>query len=65
MSGQDDLIRAAIGRLLAEKTGAPVISMREIVTELLARTGAVLDEGLQDLLLEMAEVRGMTVALDL
>ncbi|MCZ8546733.1 hypothetical protein OOJ09_21295 [Mesorhizobium qingshengii] len=65
MSGQDDLIRAAIGRLLAEKTGAPVISMREIVTELLARTGALLDESLQDLLLEMAEVRGMTVALDL
>ncbi|WP_256752215.1 hypothetical protein [Mesorhizobium sp. Mes31] len=65
MSGHDDLIRAAIGRLLAEKTGVAVISMREIVTELLARTGAVLDESLQDLLLEMAEVRGMTVALDL
>ena len=65
MSDQDDLIRAAIGRLLAEKTGAAVISMRESITELLALTGAALDERLQDLLLEMAEVRGMMVALDL
>ncbi|MER9951239.1 hypothetical protein [Mesorhizobium sp. M0047] len=65
MLGQDDLIRAAVGRLLAEKTGAAVISMRESITELLTLTGAGLDETLQDLLLEMAEVRGMTVALDL
>lgn len=65
MSGHDDLIRAAIGRLLAAKTGVAVISMREIVTELLARTGVVLDKSLQDLMLEMADVRGMTVALDL
>ena len=65
MSDQDDLIRADIGRLLAEKTGAAVISMRESITELLALTGAALDERLQDLLLEMAEVRGMMVALDI
>jgi hypothetical protein len=65
MSDQDDLIRTAIGRLLAEKTGAAVISMRESITELLTLTGAALDESLQDLLLEMAEVRGMVVALDL
>ncbi|MER9137636.1 hypothetical protein NKI20_15270 [Mesorhizobium sp. M0830] len=65
MLGQDDLIRAAIGRLLAEKTGAAVISMKESIRELLTLTGAGLDERLQDLLLEMAEVRGMTVALDL
>jgi hypothetical protein len=65
MSDQDDLIRAAIGKLLAEKTGAAVISMRESITELLALTGTALDEGLQDLLLEMAEVRGMMVTLDL
>ncbi|ESY72713.1 hypothetical protein NKJ90_30230 [Mesorhizobium sp. M0051] len=65
MLGQDDLIRAAVGRLLAEKTGAAVISMRESIRELLTLTGAGLDETLQDLLLEMAEVRGMTVALDL
>jgi hypothetical protein len=65
MSDQDDLIRAAIGRLLSEKTGAAVISMRESITELLAQTDAALDERLQDLLLEMAEVRGMMVALDL
>ncbi|PZV39445.1 hypothetical protein [Mesorhizobium kowhaii] len=64
MSDQDDLIRTAIGRLLAEKTGAAVISMRESITELLTLTGAAL-ESLQDLLLEMAEVRGMVVALDL
>jgi hypothetical protein len=61
----DQEIRAAIGRLLSEKTGAAVISMRESITELLALTGAALDERLQDLLLEMAEVRGMVVALDL
>ncbi|MER9584615.1 hypothetical protein [Mesorhizobium sp. M0276] len=65
MPDQDDPIRAAIGRLLAEKTGAAVISMRESIRELLTLTGAGLDETLQDLLLEMAEVRGMTVALDL
>ncbi|MFD1983715.1 hypothetical protein ACFSOZ_13675 [Mesorhizobium newzealandense] len=65
MSDQDDLIRTAIGRLLSEKTGAAVISMRESVAELLALTGAALDESLQDLLLEMAEVRGMMVVLDL
>ncbi|MER8751426.1 hypothetical protein NKH57_19490 [Mesorhizobium sp. M1050] len=65
MLGQDDLIRAAVGRLLAEKTGAAVISMKESIRELLTLTGAGLDERLQDLLLEMAEVRGMTVALDL
>jgi len=65
MSDQDDLIRTAIGRLLAEKTGAAVISMRESIAELLALTGAALDESLQDLLLEMAEVRGMMVTLDL
>lgn len=38
--------------------------MRECVAELLARTGAALDENLQDLLLEMAEVRDMIVTLD-
>lgn len=65
MSDQDDLIRTAIGRLLAERTGAAVISMRESIAELLALTGAALDDSLQDLLLEMAEVRGMIVALDL
>ncbi|TPM94704.1 hypothetical protein [Mesorhizobium sp. B2-1-3A] len=65
MSDQNALIRAAIGRLLSEKTGAAVISMKESVTELLAMTGAVQTvETLQDLLLEMAEVRGMTVMLD-
>lgn len=64
MSDRDDLIRTAIGRLLSEKTGASVISMRECIAELLARTGAALDENLQDLLLEMAEVRGMIVTLD-
>jgi len=62
MSDQDDLIRTAIGRLLAEKTGAAVISMRESIAELLALTGAALDESLQDLLLEMAEVRGRIAA---
>ncbi|BCG86873.1 hypothetical protein MesoLj113c_29830 [Mesorhizobium sp. 113-3-9] len=65
MSDQNALIRAAIGRLLSEKTGAAVISMKESVAELLAMTGAVQTvETLQDLLLEMAEVRGMTVMLD-
>lgn len=65
MPDQNALIRAAIGRLLSEKTGMAVISMRESITELLAITGATLAvETLQDLLLEMAEVRGMMVALD-
>jgi hypothetical protein len=65
MSDQNALIRAAIGRLLSEKTGMAVISMRESITELLAITGATLAvETLQDMLLEMAEVRGMMVALD-
>ena len=64
MSDRDDLIRTAIGRLLSEKTGAAVISMRECIAELLVLTGAKLDENLQDLLLEMAEVRGMIVTLD-
>ncbi|WP_214475823.1 hypothetical protein [Mesorhizobium sp. dw_380] len=65
MADQNAHIRAAIGRLLAEKTGVAVISMRESIAELLARTGAALAvENLQDMLLEMAEVRGMTVALD-
>ncbi|QKC95701.1 hypothetical protein [Mesorhizobium sp. NZP2298] len=65
MSDQNALIRAAIGRLLSEKTGVAVISMKESVAELLAMTGAALTvETLQDLLLEMAEVRGMTVMLD-
>ena len=65
MPDQNALIRAAIGRLLAEKTGMAVISMRESITELLAITGATLAvETLQDMLLEMAEVRGMMVALD-
>lgn len=65
MSDQNALIRAAIGRLLSEKTGMAVISMRESITELLAITGAPLAvETLQDMLLEMAEVRGMMVALD-
>ncbi|BAB49467.1 hypothetical protein [Mesorhizobium japonicum] len=65
MPDQDALIRAAIGRLLSEKTGVAVISMRETITELLAITGAALTvETLQDMLLEMAEVRGMTVVLD-
>jgi len=65
MPDQNALIRAAIGRLLSEKTGVAVISMRESITELLAVTGAALTiETLQDMLLEMAEVRGMTVVLD-
>ncbi|TSE00552.1 hypothetical protein C1D09_032000 [Mesorhizobium intechi] len=65
MSDQNAQVRAAIGRLLSEKTGAEVISMRESITGLLAMTGAGLaTETLQDMLLEMAEVRGMTVVLD-
>ncbi|MBN9216601.1 MAG: hypothetical protein J0I79_01485 [Mesorhizobium sp.] len=65
MPDQSALIRAAIGRLLSEKTGVAVISMKESITELLARTGqAFSDESVQDLLLEMAEVRGMMVTLD-
>jgi hypothetical protein len=65
MSDQNALIRAAIGRLLSEKTGVAVISMKESIAELLAMTGAALAvESLQDLLLEMAEVRGMMVVLD-
>jgi hypothetical protein len=39
MSDRDDLIRTAIGRLLSEKTGAAVISMRECIAELLVLTG--------------------------
>ncbi|MBZ9683592.1 MULTISPECIES: hypothetical protein [unclassified Mesorhizobium] len=66
MPDQIALVRAAIARLLSEKTGAPVISMRESIAELPAISGAPLTtESLQDLLLEMAEVRGMMVALDL
>ncbi|WP_137933329.1 hypothetical protein [Mesorhizobium comanense] len=66
MPDQNALIRAAIARLLAEKTGVAVISMKDSVTELLAVSGVALTvESLQDLLLEMAEVRGMMVALDL
>ncbi|TPK02896.1 hypothetical protein FJ872_28850 [Mesorhizobium sp. B2-5-9] len=66
MPDQIALVRVAIARLLSEKTGAPVISMRESIAELPAISGAPLTtEGLQDLLLEMAEVRGMMVALDL
>jgi len=65
MPDQNDQIQAAIGRLLSEKTGTAVISMRESINELLAMTGAALAvETLQDLLLEMAEVRGMMVVLD-
>ena len=58
MSDQNALIRAAIGRLLSEKTGVAVISMKESITELLERTGqAYSDQSIQDLLLEMAVVR--------
>ncbi|MGX7873997.1 hypothetical protein ACVDG5_015670 [Mesorhizobium sp. ORM6] len=65
MPDQNALVRAAIGRLLSEKTGVAVISMKESVTELLAITGAAPTvESLQDMLLEMAEVRGMMVVLD-
>lgn len=66
MPDQNALIRAAIGRLLSEKTGVAVISMRESIIELLATTGAAPTlETLQDMLLEMAEARGMTVVLDI
>jgi hypothetical protein len=66
MPDQNALIRAAIGRLLSEKTGVAVISMRESIVELLATTGAAPTlETLQDMLLEMAEARGMTVVLDI
>ncbi|MBZ9854055.1 hypothetical protein LB566_09600 [Mesorhizobium sp. CA13] len=65
MPDQTALIRAAIGRLLAEKTGVAVISMKESIDELLERIGeTVTEDRLQDLLLEMAEVRGMMVVLD-
>ncbi|WP_246673069.1 MULTISPECIES: hypothetical protein [unclassified Mesorhizobium] len=65
MPDQNALIRAAIGRLLAEKTGVAALSMKESIDELLERTGETMTEDrLQDLLLEMAEVRGMTVVLD-
>lgn len=65
MSGNDALIRAEIGRLLAGKTGAATISMRDSIAVLRLRTGTALsDDVLQDLLLEMAEVRGMIVMLD-
>ncbi|MER8694705.1 hypothetical protein NKI77_13265 [Mesorhizobium opportunistum] len=66
MPEQNAHIRAAIGRMLSEKTGVAVISMKESIAELLAITGVALTvESLQDLLLEMAEVRGMMVVLDL
>lgn len=66
MPEQNAHIRAAIGRMLSEKTGVAVISMKESIAELLAITGVALTvESLQDLLLEMAEVRGMMVMLDL
>ncbi|TGV74395.1 hypothetical protein EN788_70900, partial [Mesorhizobium sp. M2D.F.Ca.ET.145.01.1.1] len=46
--------------------GVAVISMKESIAELPAAAGAALTiDRLQDLLLEMAEVRGMMVALDL
>jgi len=65
MPDQNAQIRAAIGRLLSEKTGVAVISMRESINELVAITGVALAvETLQDMLLEMAEVRGMMVVLD-
>lgn len=65
MPDQSALVRAAIGRLLSEKTGVAAISMKESINELLAQTGHVFsDESVQDLLLEMAEVRGMMVMLD-
>ena len=65
MPDQNAQIRAAIGRLLSEKTGVAVISMKESINELVATTGVALAvETLQDMLLEMAEVRGMTVVLD-
>lgn len=65
MPDQNALVRAAIGRLLSEKTGVAVISMKDSIAELLATTGAAPPvENLQDMLLEMAEVRGMMVVLD-
>ncbi|TGQ63911.1 hypothetical protein EN829_021520 [Mesorhizobium sp. M00.F.Ca.ET.186.01.1.1] len=66
MSDQNVLVRAAIGRLLSEKTGATSISMKESIDEVLGRTGfALSDDSLQDLLLEMAEARGMLVVVDI
>jgi len=66
MCDRNALIRAAIGRLLSEKTGAALISMKESIAILRARTDTALDDDiLQDLLIEMAEVRGMTIVLDL
>ncbi|RWF51165.1 MAG: hypothetical protein EOS46_00920 [Mesorhizobium sp.] len=66
MPDQNALIRTAIARLLSERTGVAVISMKESIAELPAAAGAALTiDRLQDLLLEMAEVRGMMVALDL
>ncbi|TGQ87122.1 hypothetical protein EN851_28355 [Mesorhizobium sp. M8A.F.Ca.ET.208.01.1.1] len=66
MPEQNALVRTAIARLLSEKTGVAVISMKESIAELPAAAGAALTiDRLQDVLLEMAEVRGMMVALDL
>ncbi|RWE45226.1 MAG: hypothetical protein EOS78_01290 [Mesorhizobium sp.] len=66
MPDQNALVRTAIARLLSEKTGVAVISMKESIAELPAAAGAAMTiDSLQDLLLEMAEVRGMMVALDL
>ncbi|TGT40238.1 hypothetical protein [Mesorhizobium sp. M8A.F.Ca.ET.165.01.1.1] len=66
MPEQNALVRTAIARLLSERTGVAVISMKESIAELPAAAGAALAiDRLQDLLLEMAEVRGMMVALDL
>ncbi|AEH87504.1 hypothetical protein [Mesorhizobium opportunistum] len=66
MPEQNAHARAAIGRMLSKKTGVAVISMKESIAELLTITGVALTvESLQDLLLEMAEVRGMMVVLDL
>ncbi|RUW46121.1 hypothetical protein EN794_048135 [Mesorhizobium sp. M00.F.Ca.ET.151.01.1.1] len=66
MPDQNALVRTAIARLLSERTGVAVISMKESIAELPAAAGAALTiDRLQDLLLEMAEVRGMMVALDL
>ncbi|RUX01503.1 MAG: hypothetical protein EOS71_21940 [Mesorhizobium sp.] len=66
MPEQNALVRTAIARLLSERTGVAVISMKESIAELPAAAGAALTiDRLQDLLLEMAEVRGMMVALDL
>ncbi|MBZ9799376.1 hypothetical protein [Mesorhizobium sp. ES1-4] len=65
MPDQDALIRAAIALLLSEKTGAAALSMKESIADLLATTGvAPTVDTLQDMLLEMAEVRGMMVVLD-